>query len=301
MNMERSSWRYPLLPYRWPAGKRCAAALSFDFDAEIPFLLRSHPGDPPVVGELELRRFGPHVAVYRILDLLDEWGLKATFFVPGVTAEQFPEPVAEIHRRGQEVALHGYWHRRVDEVSPTEFEEEIVKNQEVLESITGVRAVGYRAPGAEVYADTFQLLNRLGIEYDSSLMHFEHPYWLDGVVEIPMHWVLDDVPFYRYTGNDSGQPAPRNHSDVIDTWRWEYKALKRFGGLWLLTMHPWISGRAGRMLALEQLVREIQNDTEVWFTSCGEIAAYHRATFPDSYRESIEVKTERRARLPERL
>ena len=105
----------------------------------------------------------------RILDLLDAYDTKATFFVLGHVADRAPEVVAEIAARGHEIASHGYNHRLLYEQEPEAVREDIVRSVEKLESITGQEVRGYRAPSFSITDWAIDILDDLGFEYDSSL------------------------------------------------------------------------------------------------------------------------------------
>jgi len=108
----------------------------------------------------------------KILDLLDKYDVKATFFVLGWIAERKPGLVKEIHSRGHEIASHGYGHIINYELNREEIYEDIKKSKELLESITDDKVVGYRAPNFSVTQDVIDALTTLGFEYDSSY----HPF-----------------------------------------------------------------------------------------------------------------------------
>ena len=108
----------------------------------------------------------------KILDLLDKYNIKATFFVLGWIAERKPGLVKEIHSRGHEIASHGYGHIINYELSREEIYEDIKKSKGLLESITGNKVVGYRAPNFSVTQDVIDALTALGFDYDSSY----HPF-----------------------------------------------------------------------------------------------------------------------------
>lgn len=108
----------------------------------------------------------------RLLELLDESGARATFFVLGWVAERHPAVVRRVAEAGHEVASHSYWHHRVGELSPDEFREDARKARAVLEQITGQRVLGYRAPSFSLVEGTEWMLDVLaeeGYRYDSSL------------------------------------------------------------------------------------------------------------------------------------
>ena len=101
----------------WPGGADVAVALTFDVDAEAPWL-----GEGPEYASrltmLSQARFGPARGLGRVLDMLAAAGLPATFYVPGHTADQHPATVEAILERGHEIGHHGYQHpqsERLDE------------------------------------------------------------------------------------------------------------------------------------------------------------------------------------------
>ena len=110
--------------------------------------------------------------VNRILDLCDRIGTKATFFVLGWVAETAPEVVAEIARRGHEIACHSYRHQLAYTQTPEAFEEDLIRALDLIEAAAGVRPTAYRAPGFSVTLKStwvFDVLARNGIEIDASV------------------------------------------------------------------------------------------------------------------------------------
>ncbi len=113
----------------------------------------------------------------RILDMLDEFALKATFFVLGWVAERLPALVKEISRRGHEIACHGYGHQLVYRLSPQEFRHDISRAKNILEDICGERVHGYRAPSYSITVKSLWALDILveeGFTYDSSIFPITH-------------------------------------------------------------------------------------------------------------------------------
>ena len=113
----------------------------------------------------------------RILDMLDEYALRATFFVLGWVAGRLPALVKEIQRRGHEIACHGYAHQLVYRLTPSEFREDVSKAKNILEDICGVRVCGYRAPSYSITLKSFWALDILveeGFSYDSSIFPITH-------------------------------------------------------------------------------------------------------------------------------
>jgi peptidoglycan/xylan/chitin deacetylase (PgdA/CDA1 family) len=114
------------------------------------------------------------------------------------------------------------------------------------------------------------------------------PYFVDTphgpLAEVPVQWLLDDAPFYRHVyGSTNGIADPDR---VIRLWSQEFDGMVRENGCFVLTMHPWISGRAGRLLGLEQLITHMRSTDGVWFATAGEVAEWAIETGQNS---AIEV------------
>jgi peptidoglycan-N-acetylglucosamine deacetylase len=264
------------LSVKWPGGARCAAMISFDFDAESNWLA-SDPANAERIGTLSQGRYGAEVGAPKIIEMLDEVGIKSTFFVPGWVAEQHTDRVKLILDHGHEVAHHGYLHELIDGADPGQKEEEwLVKGLEALKRTVGVVPVGYRSPSWEISKRTIPLLAKYGLEYDSSLMDNVSPYrhrlpdGKNGPVELPVHWSLDDAPFMAFARN-----LPRHITSpeqVLKVWSAEFREIYRWGSLFNLTMHPQFSGRPSRLAALREFIRWLQSFPDVWFATARDIA-----------------------------
>ena len=114
---------------------------------------------------------------HRILDILDSYNIKATFFVLGWVAEQLPTLAREIHLRGHEIACHGYGHELIYEIGPDRFRADIRRSKMLLEDQTGVQVNGYRAPSYSITGKSLWALDILveeGFTYDSSIFPILH-------------------------------------------------------------------------------------------------------------------------------
>lgn len=125
----------------------------------------------------------------RVLDLLDEHGLKATFFVLGWVAERFPGLVRTIANRGHEVACHGYGHQLIYKQDPDTFRQDLRRSKSVLEQTTGLPVLGFRAPSYSITAQSLWALDVLieeGFAYDSSIFPVVHDnYGIPGAKRFP--------------------------------------------------------------------------------------------------------------------
>jgi polysaccharide deacetylase family protein (PEP-CTERM system associated) len=113
----------------------------------------------------------------RILNLLDTYNVKATFFILGWVGEHYPQLVQEIYSRGHEIASHGYNHRLAYDLSLSEFREDTKKSKAILEDIIGEAVIGYRAASYSVIKESFWVMDVLieeGFLYDSSIFPISH-------------------------------------------------------------------------------------------------------------------------------
>ena len=252
-----------LKPKVWPNGARVAVLLSFDVDNEtIPIRFGE-----PTVGALSQAQYGARVGLGRILDLLDRNQIPATFFIPAVSLMITPDMAGQIKKAGvHEFAVHG-WIHELNTTLPGDIEKELVQRAvDTLTKLTGTRPVGYRAPSWNFSPNTMRIVQELGFLYESSLMADDVPYELvadgkpTGIVELPVEWIKDDAPLYDPRGN-----AYSPLRDVAQVWIDEFDRAYEEGGMFLLTMHPHISGHGSRMVALEMLVDHIKRKAGVWF------------------------------------
>ncbi len=113
----------------------------------------------------------------RILDLFDDYSVKATFFILGWVAERSPELVRSIGERGHEIACHGMEHQRIYKIGRDAFEKDIDRSKKLLEDITGRPVLGYRAPSYSITNQSMWALDVLidaGFKYDSSIFPIHH-------------------------------------------------------------------------------------------------------------------------------
>lgn len=124
-----------------------------------------------------------------VLDILDENGVKGTFFALGWVAERCPALIREIQQRGHEVACHGYGHQLVYKLDPEGFRRDISRARKILEDICGGRVLGYRAPSFSITRESLWALDIIieeGFRYDSSIFPINHDlYGLKGAPGFP--------------------------------------------------------------------------------------------------------------------
>ncbi|HZY53774.1 MAG TPA: polysaccharide deacetylase family protein, partial [Reyranella sp.] len=170
VNQVRAGKRYR--PNGWKDGARCAVALSFDSDHETNELRDGGKS----IGRMAWGQSGNRIGVPRIRKLLDKHGVKATFYVPAVSAMLYPDEQRALVAEGHEIGIHG-WIHELNSVLPLEAERDLMmRSADTLEKITGKRCVGMRTPSWDFSPNTLALEKELGLLYDSSLMADEDCY-----------------------------------------------------------------------------------------------------------------------------
>ena len=270
--------------FRWPNAARCAVVLCFDVDGETTALEQ---------GE-ELRNrlttwsqcaYGPKVGVPRLLELLSHLEIPATFFVPGYIAQEHPKMLQAIARSGHEIGLHGYLHEKLAGLNEEQEEAVLLKSLEILTRLSGKRPEGYRAPWFELNPWTPTLLQKHGIAYCASAMGDDVPYRHEcGLIEIPGQWMLEDWEQFAFNADPAWGAPPESCAKVFDLWWEEFEAMHQYGCCFVLTLHPWLSGRPSRVQLLERLIRAMQAKGDVWFARASEVATWY-ASNPSARRE----------------
>jgi peptidoglycan/xylan/chitin deacetylase (PgdA/CDA1 family) len=256
----------------WRNGAACAACFTFDFDAEEVWI-GEDPKNATRPGVLSQGTYGAKVAMPAILGLLERHGVRATFFVPGRVAERHPERVEQLVAAGHELALHGYTHRAVTSLDAGQEEEEMERGLAALHRFSS-QVLGYRSPSWELTDHTLELVARYGLRYSSNLMDDVRPYRHagTGVVELPVHWMLDDAAHFWFDAAGWTNKIATN-SEVREIWWGELAGIKAMGGAFTLTMHPQIIGRPSRLELLDELLSFVTAQDDIWVATAAEIAA----------------------------
>lgn len=266
------------MSFLWPNGYRAAAAFTFDVDAESCVLAHG-PAASARMSLMTHQSYGPRVGVPRLLRLLDRQQVRSTFFVPGFTADTYPDTVRRIVDAGHEVAHHGYLHEPMQGISAQTEAAYLDRGLEALDRL-GVRPVGYRAPWWETNWHTPDLLIERGFLYDSSLLDDDVPYRFQGesrqgsLVEISVDWALDDWEQYAFYPGWTGSGVIESPRKVHEMWLLEAEAHHAESGCFVLTNHPFISGRPSKAVALERLIEDVRALDGMWITTLSEIAGW---------------------------
>jgi len=261
-SVERVRAGRDLTPDRWPENGRVAVLLSFDVDNETLWLRHGDTG----IGGLSQGEFGARRGMPRIVELLDDYQIPASFFGPAVSFSLNPSMVELIRAAGRHEI--GWIHEANSELDRDEEARLLEQAVERMTELFGERPVGYRAPSWDFSDSTLELLLDLGFLYDSSLMADDRPYELladgepTGLVELPVQWILDDAPLFDPLGDAYASPR-----DVLEVWKDEFDGAYRDGTVFVLTMHPHYIGHRSRIVILRELIDYILGHEGVWFAT----------------------------------
>lgn len=258
--------------------------LTFDFDAVSLWIssFRQTSATPVSRGE-----YGANVGLPRVLRLLQDKGVAATFFVPAHTAQSFPEQTRRILSEGHEIACHGLCHESPVGVTPDEEAQLLDASIVGLKSVLGAefRPVGYRSPAWDLSNASVGILVERGFLYDSSMMADDFTPYLarkgdrvdealfapgetTSLVEMPVAWELDDFPYFTFTNRPLfGGMHDVDH--VYSCWKaeFDYCARNLPDGVFTLTMHPQVIGRGPRIEMLSRLIDHMHATPGVSFST----------------------------------
>lgn len=274
----------PADPVAWPDGCTAAATLGFDLDSE-DVALTVDPESRHRLSAMSHQAYGALTGVPRVLDLLERYDVRATFFCPGYTAERYPDLLRRVRDAGHEIAHHGYLHEAMAGMTREQEAAVLDRGLEALDRVAGVRPEGYRAPMWETTYQTAELLLDRGFLYDSSLMDSDVPYELAerpgedarSIVEIPVSWALDDWEQFGYVPELFGPGVIEDPAKSLSMWTAELTEAHRHGSCFTLTVHPFLSGRLGRLRALEMLLDTMRSLPGLWLAPARDVAEHVRS------------------------
>ena len=272
---------------QWKGGAKCAAMVTVNLDAEY-FWLAVDPSVKDRPKTISMGQYGMDRGLPRLLDLLDELEIKATFFVPGTTAETYVGKIKEVAARGHEIALRGYELLNWGLLPSSQCEADMQKGADILRNVIGVEPIGYRAPIMELTEDTLRAARRCGAMYTSCRSTDDRPFWYDlgsgeKMLEIPIHWALYDLPYFAFNYHPpmpQGQGRLANYTQVFNNFREEYYGYLERGVCYVLQLDPQTACTPGRMPLLRELLTEIRENKQTWVANCAQMYEFWKNEYP---------------------
>ena len=265
-------------PIEWPEGARIAISILLSWETWPDDLgspgshQRSNRGKLPDnaifkkdMGVVMDREYGERVGLWRLLDVFEREGVKATFFLNGKTVEEHPEGAKEIVEKGHEIGAQTYVHEY-----PVVFEKEaeretIRRSVQAFQKVLGVKPSGYLSPGVRPTPNTLELIADEGFIWSSDCINDDLPYVAKtkdrSIIMVPKDFHPND-----YTTYDIDARSPR---DVLGIFQDSFDLLYEEGAtspkMLSLSLHPFLSGRPYRAKILQDFIRYAKSHPKVWF------------------------------------
>jgi peptidoglycan-N-acetylglucosamine deacetylase len=243
--------------------------LTVDFDAVCLWMSWGARG----ARMLSRGEFGAREAAPRLLDLFERKSIATTWFVPGHTADTWPEVMARVAASGHEVGNHGYVHEAFDALPADEVRSVLRKANDSLERTTGQRPRGMRVPAGDFDGDLFEILVEEGFTYDSSIVGEFHPFWCrakdtlvdDGpnvfgreldLVQLPLSFVMNDFNYFEFNYANPQLHGMASPDHVFSIWSAQFNYMHEHvpGGVLNVTTHPQCIGWGLRTAMLDRFI-----------------------------------------------
>jgi peptidoglycan/xylan/chitin deacetylase (PgdA/CDA1 family) len=260
-----------------PEARRAAVTVTFDNLGEAADLERGlWPEGEPLGRHFSVMRMLP-----RILGMLDELALRATFFVEGLNAELYPEALLEISNSGHELGYHGWRHEYWPNLSPSEEARSLERGVNKMDEL-GVRPHGFRPPGGRMNSSSPQLLESLGFTHCSPAGRGIGS--LGNLVVLPFEWRLIDAYYYlprfgtlRETTTGSSEPmSPARFRESLGS---ALQGVVSDGGHLTLLFHPFLGDQDDRFEVMRGTLEELRNVAEeelIWCAPYRDVVSWVR-------------------------
>jgi peptidoglycan/xylan/chitin deacetylase (PgdA/CDA1 family) len=281
---------------RWPGGAKVAVSFVINFEEGAEFSVSEGDAVNEGVYEVDHRLDGPDPCIeshfeygaragwWRIMDLFDAHGVKATVSACGRAVERSPALARDAVRRGHEVAAHGWrWESHAGMVEADE-RKAIARTVAAIASATGARPLGWHTRSAASQNTRRLLAEEGGFLYDCDAYNDDLPYFVEasGRRHLVMPYAFDtnDMHFQhtqRFRGSDFADY-------IIGAYDWLVREGARAPKMMSVGLHLRMIGRPGRIGALETILRHVTQGNSAWIAPRVAIARHWRETFPESPR-----------------
>jgi allantoinase len=222
------------------------------------------------------RDYGLRVGIWRFMEMMDKYGLRATVALNAMVCEAHPEIIEEGCRRNWEWMGHGLTNSQVLAGLPEAEERAVIRETvEIITKATGKAPRGWLGPGLAETVNTPDILAENGIEYLCDFNNDDQPYPIHvksgRLIEVPYSIEINDIPFFvgkGMTGDDFRQ-AIQDQFDVL------YAEGAKTGKVMAIALHPFLTSVPHRHKYLDQALGYITKHKDIWLTTGGEIANWY--------------------------
>jgi peptidoglycan/xylan/chitin deacetylase (PgdA/CDA1 family) len=271
----------------WPDNARCCVSVTVDLS------VASGPDGITAADFASARaQFGAREGFEQVLRVLRQFGLRASFAVPAVTALAFPESIKAAVAEGHEIAAEGLRHEDVTALARDDERSRIERCTAVLQDVAGRRPAGWFSlprqgdpfAGGTISPHTLDLLIDAGYTWFGNGLADDIPhYWVTdfasrrAILALPYYYHYDDQFFLHFPTRGTGL---ENADSLFRNWMAEFTAQYRRGRCFHMTLHPYAVGFAHRLRLLEDFCQHMASTPELWNATGSEVAAWWQRTYP---------------------
>lgn len=271
--------RQPLI---WPYEARVAVWViinveHYEYDLPAPLPPPSPDRPVPDVRNFAWLEYGPRVGIWRLMDMLDRQGIRATVALNSAVCQHYPAIVAEGKKRGWEFMGHGITNSRSLRGLSVEAEREVIKETvQTISKAVGQRPRGWLSPGLTENFHTLDLLAEAGIGYVADWCNDDEPYPMKvggkTIYSVPYTVELNDMGSFL-----TFHMSPEQfHQNIVDQFDVLYEEGAQRGKVMAIALHPFLTGQPYRARHLELALGYIRHHKRVWLATGGEIMDWYR-------------------------
>ena len=236
------------------------------------------------------RDYGPRVGIWRLMDVLDRLGMRASVLLNADVCHYYPEIVEEGNQRGWVWLAHGKNNSTLQaNMSPEEERSYLTDVVGTIKQRTGKQPRGWLGPALSETFETLSILADLGVSYTCDWCNDDQPYPMQvrqgRMISLPYSIEVNDIP----VALDRGLPAEQFTQMIKDQFDQLYAEGERIGRIMAVALHPFIIGQPFRAKYLEQALRYVTGHDKVWVTTSDEIADWYYANYYEEARRQIEA------------
>jgi peptidoglycan/xylan/chitin deacetylase (PgdA/CDA1 family) len=280
----------------WPGGAKVALSFVINFEEGAEFAVSEGDSVNEGVYEVDHRLDGPDPCIeshfeygaragwWRIMDLFDAYGVKATVSACGRAVERSPALARDAIRRGHEVSAHGWRWESHAGMAEADERKAIARTVEAIANATGARPLGWHTRSAASQNTRRLLAEEGGFLYDCDAYNDDLPYFTEvaGKRHLVMPYAFDtnDMHFQhtqRFRGSDFADY-------IVDAYDWLVREGARAPKMMSVGLHLRMIGRPGRIGALETILRHVTQGDAAWIAPRAAIARHWHETFPEAPR-----------------
>ena len=294
--------RYDYLPstqrpvLHWPGGARLAVWVApniehYEYDPPPSPVRSAMPRPAPDLNWLTLRDYGNRAGVWRMMDVMDRYGIRGSVSLNVAVCDHYPEIVEACVKRGWELFSHGIYNTRFMYGMDADQQLEVIADaRATIFKASGQELSGWLSPALSNTDETLDLLARAGVLYTADLMHDDQPLPVKvragRLISMPYSLEVND-----YTCLVLKRMTPRRYTQTIkDQFDQLYAEGADNPQVMCLPLHPWLVGLPHRLREFDEALRYIASHDKVWLATGREIAQWYYTHHYDTVQHAIAAR-----------